>query len=106
MVNSIRNSRLRSLKVRVKENPDIAFWEDYFARVKSSDFLSGRASDWRATIDWVLSPTNMDKVLDGNYDDAKEEYKNPEVELEKLKAYNKRMGTNYKTIEEFREAVK
>lgn len=106
MVNSIRNSRLRSLKVRVKENPDIAFWEDYFTRVKSSDFLSGRASDWRATIDWVLSPTNMDKVLDGNYDDAKEEYKNPEVELEKLEAYNKRMGTNYETIEEFREAVK
>ena len=48
----------------------------------------------------------MDKVLDGNYDDAKEEYKNPEVELEKLKAYNERMGTDYKTIEEFREAVK
>ena len=106
MVNSIRNSRLRSLKVRVKENPDIAFWEDYFARVKSSDFLSGRASDWRATIDWVLSQTNMDKVLDGNYDDAKEEYKNPEVELEKLKGYNERMGTDYITIEAFREAVK
>ena len=57
-------------------------------------------------MDWALSPTNMDKVLDGNYDDKKEEEVNPEVELEKLRAYNHRMGTNYKSVEEFRESVK
>ena len=106
MVNTIRNARLRSLKKRIKENPTLTFWEEYFSRIKSSDFLSGRASDWRATIDWVLSPTNMDKILDGNYDDAKEKEVNPEVEAEKLRAYNYRMGTNYKSVEEFRKAVK
>ena len=106
IVNTIRNARLRSLKLRIKENPTLEFWEKYFARIKSSDFLSGRASDWRANMDWALSPTNMDKVLDGNYDDKKEEEVNPEVEAEKLRAYNQRMGTNYKSIEEFRESVK
>ena len=106
IVNTIRNARLRSLRARIKENPILEFWEKYFARIKSSDFLSGRASDWRATIDWVLSPTNMDKILDGNYDDAKEKEVNPELEMQRLQAYNQRMGTNYKSIEEFREAVK
>jgi len=106
IVNTIRNARLRSLKLRIKENPTLEFWEKYFARIKSSDFLSGRASDWKANMDWALSPTNMDKVLDGNYDDAKEKEVNPEVEAEKLRAYNQRMGTNYRSIEEFREAVK
>lgn len=106
VVNTIRNSRLRSLKARIKENPDVAFWEDYFNRIKSSDFLSGRASEWKANMDWALSPTNMDKILDGNYDDKEQKEVNPEVEAEKLKAYNKRMGTSYNSIEEFREAVK
>ena len=106
MVSTIRNARLRSLKKRIQENPTLEFWEKYFARIKSSDFLSGRASDWKANMDWALSPTNMDKVLDGNYDDAKEKEVNPEVEAEKLRAYNQRMGTNYRSIEEFREAVK
>ena len=105
-VNTIRNSRLRSLKARIKENPDVAFWEDYFNRIKSSDFLSGRASEWKANMDWALSPTNMDKILDGNYDDKEQKEVNPEVEMEKLRAYNRRMGTNYKSIDEFRKAVK
>ena len=57
-------------------------------------------------MDWALSPTNMDKILDGNYDDKEQKEVNPEVEMEKLRAYNRRMGTNYKSIDEFRKAVK
>ena len=45
-----------------------AWWAAYFERVAASDFLAGRKTSWRATFDWTLGPKNMEKVLQGNYD--------------------------------------
>lgn len=47
-------------------------------RIAGSDFLTGRTPrngrnggtrgrTWRATLDWILDPTNFAKVVDGNY---------------------------------------
>lgn len=47
---------------------DPAWWAAYFERVAASDFLAGRKTSWRATFDWTLGPKNMEKVLQGNYD--------------------------------------
>ncbi|RME60451.1 hypothetical protein D6779_02205 [Candidatus Parcubacteria bacterium] len=72
----------KALKVRIKEllkdkeyhcqSPeDVAKWfEALFIRVSKSDFLSGRKTDFKANIHWLLKPTNLQKVLDGSYDNT------------------------------------
>ena len=57
---------------RLKEYPGPAWWEGFFQQVKDSDFLCGRTNGTRgsfhATLDWVLGPKNLDKILRGNFD--------------------------------------
>ena len=44
-----------------------------FEKAEASDFLKGgNKRNWSATFDWLISDTNMAKVLDGNYDARKE----------------------------------
>lgn len=58
----------RSIKLRIKEHPTVDWFHEVFQRVSRSDFLTGRKTDFTATIDWVLGPKNLAKVLNGNYD--------------------------------------
>jgi hypothetical protein len=62
--------RKRALRARLKEHPEYTWWENFFARVKRSDFLMGRKKgvNWKATFDWLMKPANLQKVLEGNYD--------------------------------------
>jgi len=60
-------SRKRNVRARWKEYPSIEFWEDYFNRVEESEFLSGRVTRWRADFDWLMKPSNFEKVLEGKY---------------------------------------
>lgn len=66
-VKSVRGKRLSACNARWKENPDPEFWKDIINRINTSDFLSGKTSDWAATFDWLIKPGNCDKVLEGNY---------------------------------------
>jgi len=40
-----------------------------FTNVSESDYLSGRkkGTTWKANFDWILSPDNFIKILEGNY---------------------------------------
>ncbi|RLL85910.1 hypothetical protein [Mesotoga sp. BH458_6_3_2_1] len=60
-------SRKRNVRARWKEYPSIEFWEDYFNSVEESEFLSGRVTRWRADFDWLMKPSNFEKVLEGKY---------------------------------------
>ncbi len=40
----------------------------FFRRVEASDFLAGRKKEWRADIDFILGPKNMQRILEGIYD--------------------------------------
>ena len=48
-------------------------WFDwFFSDVARSKFLTGRAASshrrpFRATLDWLMAPTNFAKAVDGNY---------------------------------------
>lgn len=35
--------------------------------VKTSDFLLGKDGKWSCTFDWLIAPTNFQKVIEGNY---------------------------------------
>jgi len=40
----------------------------FFVRVEASDFLAGRVKGWRADLDWILEPKNMQRILEGVHD--------------------------------------
>jgi len=52
------------------ERRNLDWWQEYFSQVSGSDFLMGRKTDWRATLDWLCGPKNMEKVLNGRYDNT------------------------------------
>jgi len=40
-----------------------------FKKVEQSDFLTGRSGNWRGcSFDWILKPSNWQKITEGNYD--------------------------------------
>ena len=40
---------------------------EFLKKVEKSDFLSGRSGKWRATFDWIVTPSNAVKIIEGNY---------------------------------------
>ena len=70
-VKSLSDTRKRAIKVRFKElDKDTDKIRELFEKVQQSDFLTGRKEEtnWRAGFDWIMKPSNMAKILEGNYD--------------------------------------
>lgn len=66
-----QSQRDRLLKARIKERGEEAVLEA-IARAKESSFLAGKnRKGWTITFDWFILPTNFQKVLEGNYDDRR-----------------------------------
>ncbi len=68
--------RKKTLQARWRESEvhrDLSFWADYFASVKASRFLMGKAQGkngddpFRASFDWLIAQRNFVKVVEGNY---------------------------------------
>lgn len=48
---------------------DVAWWEQTFEYIKADcPFLIGAKADFRASLMWLVNPTNFAKVLNGNYE--------------------------------------
>lgn len=61
-----------AVKRRIQEHDSLEWFNDLFARVARSDFLTGRKTDFAASLDWVLGPKNLAKILAGNYDNREQ----------------------------------
>ena len=46
---------------------NIEIFREVFVNMEMSDFLTGRSSDWSASFDWAMRPSNFIKILEGNY---------------------------------------
>ena len=58
------------IRERCKDGKDataIKYWRDFFELVAASDFLCGKATDFRADLEWLLRPENFAKVIEGRY---------------------------------------
>ena len=66
-----KSTRYKALSARLKEYSE----EDVLTaieRIKNSDFLQGQNDrNWIIKFDWFLKPNNFIKVLEGNYDNKK-----------------------------------
>lgn len=60
------------IQARLKEYPSLDWWTEFLQQVQASDFLCGRTNGtkgpFHASIDWILGPKVLDKLLAGNYD--------------------------------------
>ncbi len=68
---TILNDRRRKAIKTLCSNKDIgrANISLAFQRAQESDFLSGKNKrGWTANFDWIMNPTNIVKILEGNYD--------------------------------------
>lgn len=64
--------RRRKLAARLDEIGGIDVWGDVLASIRGSPFLQceNRTGRLIATIDWLLEPKNLRKVLEGNFNDS------------------------------------
>ena len=64
----LSENRKNSVRARIREHGKEAFAK-VIAKAMASDFLKGQnPRGFRATFDWLIKPTNFEKVLSGNYD--------------------------------------
>jgi len=54
------------------ERQDLVWWENYFKAVGESNFLTGKVNGFQATFEWLVRPTNMSKIINGNYKNREE----------------------------------
>lgn len=59
---------------RIRSMPEKGDWERVIQKINCSKFLTGQVyskdrKPFKCTFDWMLSPTNLTKILEGNYDD-------------------------------------
>ena len=65
----VSSANLRARWNESKDRQSLGWWEAFFLQVKASDFLMGRTAgkSWSASLGWLVLPTNLEKVLNGNY---------------------------------------
>ena len=64
------DSRKKTIKARyIEYGQNIEIFKMLFEKAEQSDFLKGNNdNNWSASFDWLINPSNMVKVLEGNYD--------------------------------------
>lgn len=50
-----------------KSRQNLEWWMQYFEFIGQSEFLMGNKTDFRASLEWVVRPSNMGKILNGHY---------------------------------------
>lgn len=60
---------LRRQKIRNANHQLDGNFEAFFRQIEESDFLTGRNGSWNGCcFDWVMKPSNLIKIIEGNYD--------------------------------------
>ncbi len=71
-VRSLSNTRKKAIKARLNTYT-VDDFKQCFENAEASSFLKGsNIRNWTANFDWLIKDSNMAKVLDGNYNDAKD----------------------------------
>ena len=66
-VQKLTDKRRKAIKNASKLLGEMSF-DDLFAKVEQSDFLTGRTGKWNGCgFDWILQPSNLTKIIECNY---------------------------------------
>lgn len=68
-IQKLTEKRKRAIRARWRTDPNLETFKQLFWKAEASDFLSGRNGKWTScNFDWLISESNMIKVLEGAYD--------------------------------------
>lgn len=72
---NVSDNRKKAIAARWKEyRQDLDTFRELFTRAEASAFLKGKNKrNWAADFNWLMNSENMSKVLEGNYDNDKQE---------------------------------
>ena len=70
-VQRLTNKRRKAIKSAAALLDDMSF-EALFTTVEQSDFLTGRSGTWSCGFDWIVKPSNLTKIIEGNYQNSKQ----------------------------------
>jgi hypothetical protein len=73
LVQRLTDKRKKHVIAQIKKYPEMEYWSSCFEKVKQSDFLTGRSTNWKCNFDWVMNENNRTKVVEGNYVNSKTE---------------------------------
>ena len=76
-VRDLTDQRRRAIKARIMEGNTAEDFREVFAKVQASSFLTGKNGGWKCGFDWILKPSNWQKIKEGNYDDGIRQNPNP-----------------------------
>lgn len=71
VVKALTEARKRHLRARLAKCNGLEGWKAVMDRVEASDFLTGRSeggNGWKADIDFVLTASKWQKIVEGSYD--------------------------------------
>ena len=77
-VSRLTDKRKKFLNAQLKKYPDLDHWQQVCEKVKASDFLTGKTTQWKCGFDWMLNENNRTKILEGNYDNKTQPTQEPE----------------------------
>ena len=75
-VTVVNDSRKRAISARWREvvtadkldrSEGLEFFRWYFEMVGQSKFLTGKAKDWKADIDFLFNPSKFPRIVEGVY---------------------------------------
>jgi hypothetical protein len=64
----LSETRKSMMRARIKEHGKDAFFDVILSSAKSNFLKGDNKRSWRATFDWMIKPTNFEKILTGNFD--------------------------------------
>jgi len=63
------STRERQALARLREDPECP--QKLIARVRGSPYLRGEVNGFHCGFDWIIKPSNFQKIMEGNYEDRK-----------------------------------
>lgn len=61
--------RMQAVSARLGDLKGLSGWDAMLAKAESSKFVREQMHNW--SLDWVTNPTNLRKLMEGNYDDKR-----------------------------------
>ena len=95
---SCDGKRREFVRARIREHGLDAVYE-MITKASQSDFLNGKSrSGWIADFTWLFRPSNFQKVLEGNYDNRKNNYNGQQNNQPSTGSNPKNTVTGFKVI--------
>lgn len=82
-IKSMTDKRKSIIREWLKEDDELNLL-DFFKKVNESDYLNGKVVSWKADFDWIIKKDKRVRILEGSYDNLKNNGKTETDYLKKM----------------------